>query len=214
MSRSRQVRLAGSILDKSRHVCAFFSNKEEEYRVLLPFILEGFHQGDRAVHIIHPRKGRDHVRRLEQAGIDVKKARQKDQLEIRSWLDTYLREGCFDQHRQIALVEQLLAASRARDFPLTRLVADMEWALEDRPGVADIIEYECRINHTLEKYEDAVCCVYSLERFSAALIMDAIRVHPAVIIDGTYQENSSYVPPDQFLRELQARRADTSRALG
>ena len=41
MSHPRQVRLAGSVLDRSRHVCAFFHRKEEEYRVLLPFIKEG-----------------------------------------------------------------------------------------------------------------------------------------------------------------------------
>src|SRR5207244_1002515 len=52
MSHPKQVRLAGSVLDRKRHVCAFFHNKEEEYRVLLPFIKEGFEQGDRAFHII------------------------------------------------------------------------------------------------------------------------------------------------------------------
>jgi hypothetical protein len=36
------MRLAGSVLDRSRHVFAFFHDKEEEYRVLLPFIKEGF----------------------------------------------------------------------------------------------------------------------------------------------------------------------------
>ena len=42
------VRLAGSVLSRSRHVCAFFHSKEEEYRVLMPFIKDGFAQGDRA----------------------------------------------------------------------------------------------------------------------------------------------------------------------
>jgi len=43
----KEVRLAGSILDPSRHVCAFFNTKEEEYGVLTPFIKEGFDEGDR-----------------------------------------------------------------------------------------------------------------------------------------------------------------------
>ena len=49
MSHPRQVRLAGSVLDRSRHVCAFFHRKEEEYQVLLPFIKEGFEQGQHPV---------------------------------------------------------------------------------------------------------------------------------------------------------------------
>ncbi len=58
MNQEKQVRLAGSVLDRSRHVCAFFHRKEEEYRVLLPFIKEGFDQGDRAVHILDSRHRR------------------------------------------------------------------------------------------------------------------------------------------------------------
>jgi hypothetical protein len=54
MSHPKQVRLAGSVLDRSRHVCAFFHSKEEEYWVLLPYIREGFEQGDRAFHMVDP----------------------------------------------------------------------------------------------------------------------------------------------------------------
>src|SRR5690348_2837027 len=34
------IRLAGSVLSRSCHVCAFFHSKEEEYEVLMPFIKE------------------------------------------------------------------------------------------------------------------------------------------------------------------------------
>ena len=37
--------------------------------------------------------------------------------------------------------------------------------------------------------------------------MDALRVHPAVIVGGIYQENPFYVPPDEFLNELRERNA-------
>ena len=67
----KQVRLAGKVLDRSRHVCAFFNSKDEEYRVLLPFIKEGFEQGDKAFHIVDPRHRPDHQLRLDQEGIDV-----------------------------------------------------------------------------------------------------------------------------------------------
>jgi hypothetical protein len=39
--------------------------------------------------------------------------------------------------------------------------------------------------------------------------MDAMRVHPAVIIGGILQENPFFVPPDEFLRELRERSAHT-----
>jgi len=54
------------------------------------------------------------------------------------------------------LIEEVLTEGRRRGFPLTRLVAHMEWALEDRPGVDDLVEYETRLNYILPKYPDPV----------------------------------------------------------
>ena len=44
---SEPIPFAGSQLGATRHVCAFFRNADEEYRVLLPFIQDGFESGDR-----------------------------------------------------------------------------------------------------------------------------------------------------------------------
>jgi hypothetical protein len=151
------VRLAGRPLGRSRHVCAFFNTKDEEYRVLLPYIAEGFAHGDKAFHIVSEGHRPEHRRRLAEAGIPVEEAERRGQLEVRRWEDAYLREGHFDQNRMLALIEEVLQGGKKQGFPLTRLVANMEWALEDRPGVDDIVEYETRLNFILPKYDDAVC---------------------------------------------------------
>ena len=205
MSNPKQVRLAGSVLDRSRHVCAFFHSKEEEYRALLPFIKEGFDQGERASHHVDPRHRPEHLRRLQGVGIDVAEAQRKGQLEVQCWEDDYLQDGHFDQNRVLALMEEVLTKGKAQGFPLTRLVANMEWALEDRPGVDDVVEYETRLNYVLPKYDDAVCCTYDLARFGANVVMDVLRTHPMVIIGGVLQQNPFFVPPDEFLRELRER---------
>jgi hypothetical protein len=36
--------------------------------------------------------------------------------------------------------------------------------------------------------------------------MDILRTHPVVIVGGLLQQNPFFVPPDEFLRELAARR--------
>ena len=157
MSKPRNpVKLAGSVLDRSRHVCAFFNSKEEEYRVLLPFVKDGFEAGDKAFHIVDGRRRPEHLRSLERAGIDVDAAQSRGQLEVLPWEDAYLRGGHFDQDAMLALIEVVLTGGKAQGFPLTRLVANMEWALEDRPGVNDVVEYEARLNFILPKYDDAV----------------------------------------------------------
>jgi hypothetical protein len=150
------IRFAGSVLGVQRHVCAFFHSPDEEYRVLLPFIKEGFERGEKAFHIVDPTLREEHLRRLESAGIDVAAAETKGQFELRNWADAYLREGHFEQEKMLALIQQVLESGRQQGFPLTRLVAHMEWALEDRPGVDDLVEYEARLNYILPRYKDPV----------------------------------------------------------
>src|SRR6266478_1966478 len=59
-------------------------------------------------------------------------------------------------HRGSATAPRSRRTAGGRGFPLTRLVAHMEWALEDRPGVDDLVEYETRLNYILPKYPDPV----------------------------------------------------------
>jgi hypothetical protein len=150
------IRFAGSVLGSKRHVCAFFHSPDEEYRVLLPFIKEGFDRGEKAFHIVDPKLRQEHIRRLRSAGIDVAAAEQSGRFELRNWEDAYLRDGHFDQERMLALIQQVLEAGGSQGFSLTRLVAHMEWALEDRPGVNDLVEYETRLNYILPRYKDPV----------------------------------------------------------
>ena len=205
------VRLAGSLLTRSCHVCAFFHSKDEEYRVLMPFIKEGFEKGDRAFHVVDPNHRHAHLQRLEQEGIDVGAAERSGQLEVRRWEEAYIKGGHFDQFRMIDTIKDALDANKRASGNVTRLVANMEWALEDLPGVHDIIEYETRLNHVLPDYHDPVVCTYDLSRFDASTVVDIMRTHPMVIIGGVLQENPFYVPPNEMLKELNERATDRRR---
>jgi hypothetical protein len=199
------VHLAGAPLPPARHVCAFFQGSEEASEVLLPFIKEGLERKERAFHIVDPERRADHLGQLQANGIDTAAAERDGQLEVRVWHEAYLREGHFDQNRMVALIQEVLNAGHEQGYPLTRLVAEMEWALEDRPGVHDLVEYETRLNYVLPNYPDPVVCMYDLRRFGSEVVMDILRTHPMVLIGGMLQENPFYVPPDGFLQELRAR---------
>ncbi|HET9530730.1 MAG TPA: MEDS domain-containing protein [Blastocatellia bacterium] len=150
------IRFAGSELGAYRHICAFFHSTDEEYRVLLPFIKEGFERGEKAFHIVDPKLRQEHIGRLRSVGIDVDEAEKSGQFELRNWEDAYLREGHFDQNMMLSLIQEVLDGGKSQGLRLTRLVAHMEWALEDRPGVDDLVEYETRLNYILPRYHDPV----------------------------------------------------------
>lgn len=203
------IPFAGSLLDETRHVCAFFHNDEEEYQVLLPFIRDGFQCGHKAVHVVNPHQRHEHLGRLAEIGIDPATAQQSGQLELRSNVETYLPDGRFDADRMIAAFEQLAADNANGPFPLSRICCRMDWAVEDQ-SIDDVIEFESRVNEVWRRHDDAVICTYHLGKFGGDAVIDIMRTHPMVIIGGTLQQNPFFVPPNEFLQEFRQRRARRS----
>lgn len=200
------VRLAGRNLTATRHICAFFHSKEEQDAVLMPFFKEGADRGEKLFHIVDKNHRSAHIECCSRAGIEVEQAEQSGQLEVCVWEDAYLEDGYFDGDRMVRTLQEVLDGARDQ-FGLTRLMGNMEWALEALPGVNDIVRYETKLNYLLARYPDPVVCVYDLNKHSGSVVMDILRTHPMVIIGGVLQENPLYVPPDQFLAELEGRAA-------
>ena len=160
------IPFAGSQIDQPRHVCAFFNSPDEEYRVLLPFIKDGFQCGHKAVHIVNRDKRQDHLQRLTAAGIDTAVAEQSGQLEIRTDTEVYLPDGRFNADRMISTFEHLVSGNGTEGFPLRRICCHMDWAVESGSHVDDVIEFESRVNEVWLRHEDAVVCTYDLSKFA------------------------------------------------
>jgi hypothetical protein len=196
---------AGPGLERYRHVCVLYNSTDEEFRVLRPFIADGFQKGDKAFHIIDEQTCADHLRHLADLGVDVPAAERTGQLEVRGWEAAHLRPGWFDQHAMLGLVEEVLTDSKRRGFPFTRWVANMGWALGGHRGVEDLVEYCTRLNDVTPRHEATIICTYDLARFSASSVIDVLRSHPVAVIGGIVHENPFYVPPEELLQELRQR---------
>lgn len=195
-----------SVLGAKGHICAFFDSREEEYRVLVPFIREGLESAERAFHVVDPSRREHHLSRLADGGIDVPEAERRDQFDLRDWSQAHLRHGRFDPDSMIALATEAVEFARAKGFRGTRFVSHMEWALADGAGIEAVAEYEAKANYSVLAEGDPVVCVYDLRRWGGQALVDIIRTHPRIIIGGLLHENPFFVPPDEFLRELRQRR--------
>ncbi|HTV15321.1 MAG TPA: MEDS domain-containing protein [Acidobacteriaceae bacterium] len=201
------ISLAGSQLRNVRHICAFFSGDDEEYRVLLPFIRDGLERGDKAIQVVNPDQQEEHLRRLAIAGIDSAAAQERGQLEIKANTDAYLRDGKFDQDRMLETFEKLASGNAPGGFPLSRIVCRMDWVGADKARLQNVIEFESRVNAIWDRHDDVVICTYHLGMFSGDAVIDIMRTHPMVIIGGTLHENPFYLPSAEFLRDYRLRRA-------
>lgn len=195
------------LLNADGHVCGFFHSEDEQYSVLMPFIKEGLDNGERAWHIIDPAHRDEHVRRLGEAGIDVGAAEARGQFVLFDWSQTYLQDGRFNQDRTMSGLAEAREAGRKAGFPRTRFVADMQWALTG--AFEELAEYEATSNF-VPLGGDVAICTYQLNRWSAKVMMAALRTHPLVIIGGLLHENPFYQQPGEVLMELKTGRVSGS----
>jgi len=195
------VSFAGGMLDPYRHVCAFVNSRDEEYRILDPFMTQGLEHGEKLLYLIDPNDRASLVSHLRRLGFDMPKLFEQHQCEVRTWAETYLRGGRFDQDAMLDLLDQFLVGSQS---PRIRMVADMGWAAEE-PSAGDLlIEFEARANFVHPKHAHAVICVYDIGKFGGDFVIDILRTHPMALIGGVLQVNPYYVPAEEFLRERRA----------
>jgi len=204
-STAKPIPFGRSILREHRHVCGFFSSAVEEYDTMLPFICDGINCGQRAYHVLPVQHRADHFDLLRSAGIDVEKVMKSRQLEVVRPEDTYLRTGRFDRDAMLVLIQDALKSGADLGFPLTRMIAHAEAAVDDWKSGIEWVEYEMQLNSVLPNYDDAVICTFDANMLTAPHAIDILRTHPMVIIGGVLVENSFFSRPQDFIREVQAR---------
>jgi hypothetical protein len=206
MSRRGDILTLGeTAIAPTGHVCAFFNSADEEFGVLIPFIMDGANHGDKLWYIVDPARQAEIIQRLRREGVDTIALQESGQLEFYPWEKAHLRRGSFNKEAMLSLLDETLTSHEEQGYPLTRIWSNQEWALNDVPGVTEIVEYESRCNYVAERHPGLTVCVYDLSQFGATLVMDILRTHPLAIIAGILHENPFYTPPDQFLRELSRR---------
>lgn len=196
------IPFAGSTLGGYRHVCAFFNSPQEEYATLLPFMRDGIERGERAYHLLHARYRQEHLDQLRSAGIDVTAAQQSRQLEVATVEEFYHRSGRFDKEEALVTIQEALKAGPMLGFPLTRLIAHADAALQDPSAVNEWIEYEIRLNDVLPHYDDSVICTYDTNVLNGTIAVDILRTHPVAVIGGRLYENPFFAPPKEFLPQI------------
>jgi hypothetical protein len=198
---------------RARHLCAFFHAVDEQYRVLIPFIKEGYDRNEKGCHIVNPESRDEHLRRLNEAGIPIEKAITSGRIEVHCWDDVYIHKGRFDAGRKLAFIKDALQRGRAEGYRRTRLIGEVERKAHGRPDSRVLVEYEARLTALLVESDDYVICVYDIQKFGAGVLLDFLRTHPLIIVDEVMHVNPFFVMPATFLRELRARPAKASGAV-
>lgn len=201
----RHVTLSGSVVPHPGHVCAFFDSREQKYETLLPFFADGIAEGDQIVNIVDAADREAHLKTLADADIPVQDALARDQLQVFTAEETYLKEGLTDLDKLIDFLRMTLQSS-IEQHRCVRTCGEMSWIGRSTMPVSKIIEYEARVNTVVGAAQCTMLCVYDLAVTPSALVSDILATHPFAIVKGRFRPNPFYVEPEEYLNMVAGRR--------
>jgi MEDS: MEthanogen/methylotroph, DcmR Sensory domain len=190
--------LLGLSVPRGTHICAFYRGAQGRDEIVVPFLAEGIRAQDKCICILESADPPDVLARLGQQ-VDVGSSVDTGQLELATPASAYLRSGTFSAEGMLSYWQQAEAAQAEEGFGLTRATGEMPSVLNQPAGRSEFFRYEAKLNEVMPNYAQVILCLYDLQRFGAEVLMDTLRTHPRVVVDGIVHENPYYIEPGKFL---------------
>ena len=180
------------------HSACIFRTEEERFKAVVPFILAGLSRGDKCVYILDDTSEDDVVDAMMRAR-DVQRHADEGDITFLRRDEAYLRDGCFNADRMLGFIRQGEQKALADGYAGLTATGEMSWQKTDAPGTDQLMEYEARLNDLYPESNPTLLCQYEEPVFDHTTLLDAIRTHPRVVLNGELCVNPYYTPPDEFL---------------
>ena len=179
------------------HVCAFYRGDGDRDRLLSGYLRAGLTAGDKCVCVVDSAGTAERLEALPRACGEP--GPLGGQLDIHLPESTYLAGGGFTTSDMLTFWNENMIKAEIEGYPFCRFVGEMTWALRDAPGVEHLVGYESELNRITASQPVVVLCLYDLDRFSGEVVVNIVKTHPQVLIQGILVENPYYIEPDEFL---------------
>jgi CheY-like chemotaxis protein len=173
-----------------RHEALVYSSADELAAGALPFMRHGLARGE---HVLVILRDAGRIVLQEALGEDSSRVEFAD---ANAWYRS--PEHAFERYTR-HLEDRL-----ERGAPRVRVVAEIVWPQSS--ATVDVVgwkRYEAGISAALAEVPVSFICAYDTRELPAEIITDAQRTHPILRSAGGVRPSSHYVPPGEFIRDLE-----------
>lgn len=183
------------------HVCFIYNNKVEQFRIVIPFIVCGLQRGEKCLYIVSENTQKNIIDALKKAGIDIQKYIDSGQFIILDCSSVYLSKEYFDPDDMISLAKENAELAIQEGYRGLRITGEMGWALNNLPNLEKLIEYESKLTPLFSKLSVIGMCQYNKTKFPKEVLMNAIEVHPIIVLGKLIYKNIYDFPQKELLKE-------------
>ncbi|HNV69136.1 MAG TPA: MEDS domain-containing protein [Candidatus Ozemobacteraceae bacterium] len=184
------------------HICLIFTDERERVDALLKFLLSGLQSGERMACFSERIEEKTVREYLAKHGISYDECRERDAITLAGTSSVYFKDGVFDPDRMLKTLSQFYRDSLRQGFTASRVIGEMTPDVERVPGGERLMEYECRVTKLVRETPVTSVCQYDATQFDGATIMNVLKVHPKMIVNGAVVQNPFFIEPEEYLKGL------------
>jgi hypothetical protein len=181
--------LGSMMLQLGDHVGVFYRGEEERDALVVPVIASALAAECGVVYVCDRSDPADVAGKLAEARLDVGAAQQRRQLHLCGGSDAYVGDGRFEPQRTVDFYRAKAEASTSSGYPVLVVIGEMSWSLSDCPGTERLLEYEALYAEHFARTPTVTLCLYDLEQTGGGQILDLLRLHARVVLNGMELQN-------------------------
>ena len=174
------------------HLCSFYENKEEQFQIAFPFILEGLAKNEKCLYIAYDNSVDEIKAGLLLHGIDVGECLKTSQLDIMTANESYLKHGRFILDDMILQIDSFVYRAINEGYTGVRVTGEVTWLIRELSFLEEFLEYEKNLNEVFRDKPVKLLCQYNAKKLFGNVILGALRTHPRVLIGLGLYENVYY----------------------
>ncbi|MFQ5614461.1 MAG: MEDS domain-containing protein [Anaerolineae bacterium] len=183
------------------HLYLLYQNPLHLWPLIAAFFQEGLERGEQCLYVVEEHPPEAVLTALEAHGLPATKHHQGGGLLLQPADQSALAARPFSVEQAVEGWQSATQQALAAGFRGLRLAVDMSWVLGGPSSLAQLAEYEARADRCFAAHNIRAVCQYNQRRFPEEILLDTLRVHPRLALEGVVRENIYYLPADLFLRQ-------------
>ncbi len=178
---------------KGSHACIIFSDERERRTSIKHFIKNSLAQNDMFLYVADT-----HVSSaLEWLPFRPANCSEESygQFNILNSKQVYSPFGNFAPEDMVTHILDLQRISVEKGYRSFAGTGEMSWVNRGWPGSERLIEYELLLNEWVKDYPSTILCQYDLNLFDGETILDILRIHPMLLVNGQILNNPFFKSP-------------------
>jgi hypothetical protein len=199
----RKIRLGftDQNFDEGVHICQIFSSEEERHHSLVNFIVSGLKTGEGTACFSENESTDTLVEYMHENGINLHQEIADGNLTLSKTAEVYFEDNTFDPDRMLNLLRDFYQENQKKNFSGSRVIGEMDPKVEKTRGGSRLMEYESKVSLLLREFPITAVCQYDARLFDGSTIMDILKVHPYMIVNGSVVHNPFFIQPETYLSD-------------